>query len=260
MKITKRLSGLVLVAFLMASCTTNPKKETEELNEITNKNKSTIMKTESEQIVNVAFFYIKPGHEEQFEKLRSRGNVLLEKYGAKIERVIKPKMLAEGELELPTEIHFASYPNIEAKKAFDQDPEFLELKKEYVAGSVEKMFGFITKNDDMEYFREIGDSKKTYGLALVYINDNEKSKHDFAEYHKEACAIMPEFGTHFERFLIPFEKANNLIEQPSEIHLFYFDSEEGLMKMGSDERMAALFPKRNASMSNLIFIIGEAIQ
>jgi len=252
---TKKLSIALLVLFI-TSCNSSAQKNQENNNSL-NLNKMTTQKNE---IVNVSFFYLKPGQEKKFEKLRSRGNVLLEKYGAKIERVIKPTMIAEGTLDLPTEVHFASYPNIEAKEAFDKDPEFLELKKDYVASSVEKMFGFITKNDSMDYFREIGDTKKTYGIALVYINENEQSRKDFAEYHQEACAIMPEFGTHFERFLIPVNKANDLIEQPSEIHRFYFDSPEGLMKMGSDQRMQALFPKRNASMSNLIFIVGEAIQ
>ena len=32
-----------------------------------------------------------------------------------------------------------------------------------------------------------------------------------------------------------------------------------MKKMGMDERMQKLFPKRDASLDNLIFIIGEAI-
>ncbi len=212
------------------------------------------------EIINTAFFYLKEGKEKEFEKLRSRGNVLLEKYGAKIERVIKPKMLAAGELELPDEIHFAVYPNKAAKEAFDNDPEFQQLKKDYVASSVEKMFGFTTYNDDFEFFREIGDATKTYGVALVYIKDGKENADQFAAYHQEACEIIPEFGTHFERFLIPYASANDVVKPPSEIHRFYFDSQEGMQNMVADTRMQALFPKRDASLENLIFIIGEAIQ
>ncbi len=214
----------------------------------------------NKEIINTAFFYLKEGKEKEFEKLRSRGNVILEKYGAKIERVIKPNMLAGGELELPNEIHFAVYPNIVAKEAFDKDPEFIKLKQEYVAGSVDKMFGFITHNDDFEFFREIGDTQKIYGIALIYIDEGKANADQFAEYHREACEIIPEFGTHFERFLIPFASANDVLEQPSEIHRFYFDDEEGMQNMMTDARMQKLFPKRDSSLKNLVFIIGEAIQ
>ena len=215
---------------------------------------------QDEQIVNTAFFYLKDGQEKNFEKLRSRGNVLLEKYGAKIERVIKPKMLAAGEMELPDEIHFALYPNMAAKEAFDQDTEFIQLKQDYIATSVEKMFGFATRNDDFKFFREIGDATKTYGVALIYFKEGKKYADQFAEYHQEACEIIPEFGTHFERFLIPVASANDMVEQPNEIHRFYFDNQEGMQEMVSDSRMQALFPKRDASLNNLIFFIGEAIQ
>lgn len=222
--------------------------------------KSTITVASEEAIINTAFFYLKEGKEIAFEKLRSRGHVILEKYGARIERVIKPTMLAAGEIELPDEIHFAVYPNAAAKEAFDKDPEFLQLKQEYVAASVEKMFGFATKNDDFEFFREIGDASKTYGVALVYLKEGDVFAEQFADYHQQACEIIPEFGTHFERFLIPFAAANGLQEQPDEIHRFYFDSQEGMQNMVSDPRMQALFPKRDASLKNLVFIIGEAIQ
>ncbi len=232
-------------------------------NQVTSQNLKSNTKKENmddREIINTAFFYLKEGKEKEFEKLRSRGNVLLEKYGAKIERVIKPKMLAAGELELPDEIHFAVYPNKAAKEAFDNDPEFQQLKKDYVASSVEKMFGFTTYNDDFEFFREIGDATKTYGVALVYIKDGKENADQFAAYHQEACKIIPEFGTHFERFLIPYASANDVVKPPSEIHRFYFDSQEGMQNMVADTRMQALFPKRDASLENLIFIIGEAIQ
>ena len=223
-------------------------------------NKDVMESLKDQEIINTAFFYLKEGKEKEFEKLRSRGNIILEKYGAKIERVIKPKMLAAGELDLPNEIHFAVYPNKAAKEAFDNDPEFLQLKQDYVATSVEKMFGFATHNDDFEYYREAGDATKTYGIALVYIKDGEENADLFASYHKEACEIIPEFGTHFERFLIPFASANDMVKSPSEIHRFYFDSQEGMQKMVADKRMQVLFPKRDASLENLIFIIGEAVQ
>ncbi|MEK6153929.1 hypothetical protein WIW50_11740 [Flavobacteriaceae bacterium 3-367] len=238
----------VMVA-LLTSCSTNEEKV----------ESNTKQKMNNQEIINVALFYLKDGQENKFEKLRSRGNVLLEKYGARIERVIKPTIVAQGDLELPDEIHFAVYPNMEALEAFNKDPEFLALKAEVVAPSVEKMYGFVTKKTAFEFTREIGDNSKTYGVALVYFKAGKKYEDQFAEYHDEACAIIPEFGTHFERFLFPIETKGELA-QPSEIHRFYFDSKEGMQQMVTDERMLKLFPKRDESLSKLIFILGEAIQ
>ncbi len=247
----KTLATLLVLASLMVSCHTKGK----------NQKNLNSNEMENKEIINTAFFYLKNGKEKDFEKLRSRGNVLLQKYGARIERVIKPKILAAGEIELPDEIHFAVYPNLKAKQAFDNDPDFIQLKKDYVANSVEKMYGFISHNDEnFEFYREIGDSKKMYGVALIYLNEGEIFKDQFAEYHKAACEIIPEFGAHFERFLLPFDSANVVLEQPNEIHRFYFESEEGLQQMVNDHRMQQLYPKRDEALRNLIFIMGEAIQ
>ena len=90
---------------------------------------------------------------------------------------------------------------------------------------------------------------------MIYFNKGKEKQ--FAEYHDGACEIMPEFGTHFERFIAPFQSKGSL-EMPNEIHRFYFDSIDGLQQMGTDERMQVLFPKRDASLSNLYFFIGEA--
>ena len=148
---------------------------------------------------------------------------------------------------------------MEALEAFNKDPEFLALKEEAVAPSVTKMYGFVTKKTDFEFIREIGDNSKTYGVALVYFKTGKKYEDQFSEYHDKACALIPEFGTHFERFLVPLDTKGDL-SQPSEIHRFYFDSQEGMQQMVSDERMVKLFPQRDESLSNLIFILGKAIQ
>lgn len=96
----------VIATILLVACSTNGRtKSKQEEN----------MKIENEEIINVAIFYLKEGQEKKFEKLRSRGNVLLEKYGARIERVIKPTVIAQGEIDMPDEIHFAVYPNMEAQ-------------------------------------------------------------------------------------------------------------------------------------------------
>ncbi|TYA71395.1 DUF1330 domain-containing protein [Seonamhaeicola marinus] len=219
-----------------------------------NKNK---METQNEEIVNVALIYLKESEKARFEEYKKKGGAILEKYGGKIERIIQPKMLAKGNLELPDEIHFASYPSIEVFNKFNEDPEFVKIRNEYAVPAIKDISIFTSRNTDFEFKKETGDKTKTYGVALIYFNNGQKYAKLFEEYHDKVCTIMPEFGTHFERFIAPFQSKGN-IKQPDEIHRFYFDSMEGLQEMETDERMKSLFPKRDASLKNLYFFIGEA--
>lgn len=246
MKYLKIVTSITFCTFLFMSCA----------NKIQNsKNKTEKMETKNQEIVNVALMYIKDGEQARFEEYKQKGGAILEKYGGKIERIIKPKMLAEGELEMPDEIHFARYPSIEVFNKFNEDPEFIKIRNEYAVPALKDISVFTSKNTDFEYKKEIGDKSKTYGVALIYFKEGKEKQ--FEDYHDEVCEIMPEFGTHFERFIAPFQSKGS-VEQPDEIHRFYFDSMEGLQQMGTDERMQALFPKRDASLKNLYFFIGEA--
>ncbi|GAA3612567.1 hypothetical protein Q4Q39_04230 [Flavivirga amylovorans] len=251
MKYLKTLTSFALLVSLLLSCTTKAQ------NSNNNTKKTGKMNTKNQEIVNVALMYIKDGEEARFEEYKKKGSSILEKYGGKIERIIKPKMLVKGELEMPDEIHFASYPSIEVFNKFNEDPEFIQIRNEYAIPALKDISIFTSKNTDFEFKKEVGDKSKTYGVALIYFNDGEKYEKQFEAYHDEVCTIMPEFGTHFERFIAPFQSKGS-IKQPNEIHRFYFDSMEGLQQMGTDERMQALFPKRDASLKNLYFFIGEA--
>ncbi len=224
----------------------------------TNKKDNRKMKVNKEEIVNMALVYIKDGEEARFEEYKKKGAALLEKYGAKIERIIKPKMLAKGTIELPDEIHFASYPSIDVFNAVNEDADFIKIRTELAKPSIQRIEVFTSKNTDFKYDREHGDFTKTYGVALIYFKEGEQYVEQFGEYHDKACEIIPEFGAHFERFVAPFAHKGSL-GQPSEIHRFYFDSPDGMQKMGADERMQQLFPLRDASLEQLVFIIGEAI-
>lgn len=220
-------------------------------------NSGKMEKTKNEEIVNVALMYIKDGEEERFEEYKRKGGEILKKYGGKIERVIRPKMLAEGDIEMPDEIHFASYPSLEVFYKFNEDPEFIKIREEYAIPALENISIFTSRNTDFEFKKENGDKSKSYGVALIYFDDRKEAAREFEEYHDEVCEIMPEFGAHFERFIAPFQSKGSL-EQPDEIHRFYFDSAEGLAQMGTDERVAKLIPKRNKSLKRLLFFIGEA--
>ncbi|TPN81687.1 hypothetical protein [Aquimarina algicola] len=244
----KKITTITLVGVLLLSCMVKAQNS---------KSTTKIDKMKDQEIVNVALLYIKDGEEARFEKYKKKGGAILEKYGGKIERIIKPKMLVKGKLEMPDEIHFASYPNIEVFNKFNKDSEYIKIRNEYATPALKDISIFTSKNTDFEFKKEIGDQTKTYGVALIYFNEGEKYVKQFEEYHNDACAIMPEFGTHFERFIAPFQSKGN-IEQPDEIHRFYFDSKEGLQQMGTDERMQALFPKRDASLRKLYFFIGES--
>lgn len=251
MKPLNIISRIALATLLFMSCTSKARKSK---NETANSQK---METKSQEIVNVALLYLKNGEEARFEEYKKKGAAILEKYGGKIERIINPKMLAEGAMKIPDEIHFASYPSIEVFDEFNKDPEFIKIRNEYAIPALEDVSIFTSKSTNFEFKKEVGDTSKTYGVALIYFNDGEQYANQFKDYHDEACAIMPEFGAHFERFIAPFQSKGSL-EQPNEIHRFYFDSMDGLQQMGTDERMQALFPKRDASLKNLYFFIGEA--
>lgn len=247
----KTLINFALLFALLVSCNTKAQ------NSNNNTKKTDKMNTINQEIVNVALMYIKDGEEARFEEYKKKGGAILQKYGGKIERIIKPKMLAEGEMEMPDEIHFASYPSIEVFNKFNEDPEFIKIRNEYAIPALKDISVFTSKNTNFEFKKEIGDKSKTYGVALIYFNEGEKYRKQFEDYHDEVCAIMPEFGTHFERFIAPFQSKGS-VAQPDEIHRFYFDSMDGLQQMGTDKRMQALFPKRDASLKNLYFFIGEA--
>lgn len=245
----KKLIAVACGALFMYSCTTKQEK--------LNSQNTGKMEKKNEEIVNVALIYIKEGEEQRFEEYKRKGGTILERYGGKIERIIKPTMLAEGELKMPNEIHFASYPSLEVFNKFNEDPEFVKIREEYAIPALDDISVFTSRNTDFEFKQEKGNKSKTYGVAFIYFDEREEAVKEFEEYHDEVCEIMPEFGTHFERFIAPIQSKGS-VEQPDEIHRFYFDSMEGLQQMGTDERMKALFPKRDASLKNLYFFIGEA--
>lgn len=223
-----------------------------------NNNKITTQEMKDERIFVTALIYVKPGQEATFEKYRSRAAALLEDHGARLERIVKPTMLVQGDIELPYEIHFAVFANKKQMEKVGADPEYQKIITDYREPSVSKLIVIPSTLSDFEFVREVGDKSKIYGIALLNYEDKPDAKKEFEEYHDKVCAIMPEFGTHFERFLIPTTVKGDF-EQPDEIHRFYFDSMEGLEQMGSDPRMTDLFPDRDRSLKRLNFIIAEAL-
>ncbi len=223
-----------------------------------NLEKENHMNLENKAIYVTALIYIKQGQETNFETYRARAAAIMEKYNARLEKIIKPTMLAKGDMPLPSEIHFAVFENEESMNNVNNDTEYQKIVKKYREPSIEKLIIIPSKLSGFEFKREIGDKSKTYGIALLNYNKGQKYVDLFEKYHNEACKIIPEFGTHFERFLIPIGIKGDF-KKPDEIHRFYFDSVEGLQQMGKDPRMQNLFPLRDESLSTLNFIIGESI-
>lgn len=244
----------LLIAGLTAviSCTEGEPRNTKN---DTTKNQITM---EKDKIYVTALIYIKEGQAANFERYRARAGAILEKHNARLERVIRPTFMAQGEMPLPSEIHFAVFNSKESMEALNADTEYQEIIEKYRNPSVENLIVIPSQLSDFEFVREVGDKSKFYGVALMNYNEGAAYKEMFEDYHEDVCAIMPEFGAHFERFLIPTAVKGDF-KQPDEIHRFYFDSMDGLQQMGSDPRMTELFPQRERSLGDLNFMIGEAL-
>ena len=247
-----KLFQITLAILAVTSCINHQLNKTKDQMEVT-----TII-PEKDKIYVTVLVYIKEGMQTTFAEYRAKTGAIFERYGARIEKVIKPTMMAKGEMELPSEILFAVFDSKESMEAVNNDTDYQKVIEELRTPSVDKLIVIPSQLSDFEFEREVGDKHKTYGIALLNYNKGELYKAQFEKYHNQACEIMPEFGTHFERFLIP-TKVNGDFDKPDEIHRFYFDAMDGLQRMGSDERMQALFPLRDQSLRTLNFIIGEAL-
>lgn len=248
----KKIIGVMIGAIFMASCTNNEQVKTQ------NNMETVKTLTEKDKIYATALIYIKAGQQSKFNEYRAKAGAILERHNARLEKVIKPTMLAQGSMQLPDEIHFVVFDSKESMDAVNNDSDYKKIIEELRTPSIEKLIVIPSKLSDFEFTREVGDKSKTYGIALLNYNEGKKYEDMFEDYHNQVCEIMPEFGTHFERFLVPTGIKGDF-KQPDEIHRFYFDSMEGLEQMGSDSRMLKLFPLREKSLSNLNFIIGEAL-
>jgi len=248
----KSISIVMLGAALISACTNREKIKTQ------NKMEPIKTLTEKDKIYATALIYFKEGQQNKFEEYRAKAGAILERHNARIEKIIKPTMLAQGDMPLPDEIQFVVFDSKESVDAMSNDDDYKKIIEELRTPSVEELIVIFSKLSDFEFTREIGFKSKTYGIAFLNYNEGEKYENMFEDYHNQVCEIMPEFGTHFERFLIPTGIKGDF-KQPDEIHRFYFDSMEGLQQMGSDPRMQKLFPLRDESLSDLNFIIGEAI-
>lgn len=246
MKAVKIITGLLLTLTMSTSCQGQKKENT----------KITMKNNKGKMVYVTALIYLHEGMQDTFMEYKQKTGSIAQKYGVVIERIIQPMKLAKGAMEIPDEIHIASFPSPEAMQQMNADPAYQKLVATHRNKAIKKMVYMSCKLSDFDFKREVGTQDKTFGLALL--NYNEGMKSQFDAYHDEACQILPEFGAHFERFFTVEDCKGDFIK-PDEIHLFYFDTPQGMQQMGQDPRMQKLFPKRDQSLKRLNFIIGKAI-
>ena len=77
-------------------------------------------------IILVAKLFIHPGREVEFRQFETQAAQIMQKYGGRIERVIRPTSAAPGDA-LPHEIHLVSFPNMAQFESYRGDSELAQL-------------------------------------------------------------------------------------------------------------------------------------
>lgn len=244
----KYLIYALLIGIFFPSCTSIQNKK---MSETTNR-------THKEKVYVTALYYLKKDGQEKFEKYKLDVGEIFKKNNGSIEKMIKPLKLVKGNLALPNEIHFGVFENEEYFQATGKDSDYVKLVENYRAPALDSMIIIISRDAHSAVPQEVGDKSKFYAITLLTYKIGENHKNNFDDYLSKSCAIMPEFGAHFEKFLVPTMVKGNL-EKPNKVHLFYFDSMEGVQKMATDPRMLELYPIRDTALSNATLILGKAL-
>lgn len=213
------------------------------------------MSAQEEMVYVTALFYLKEDKREVFDKYTAKVNAVFSEQGGRLDKVIKPIQVAKGDILLPDEIHFASFSNQKSFEAIGAGTAYLELVRKYREPAVEKLIVIVSKNANSAVALEQGDKSKLYAVTILNYNEGEEHQKNFESYLSQSVAIMPEFGAHFEKFLVPTAVRGDM-ETPSKVHLFYFDSKEGMQQMLNDDRMKALFPIRDKAVRTASLILG----
>ncbi len=204
------------------------------------------------------FYYFHENEKSTFDDYQLKVSSLYTKNHGQLTKKIKPLQRVKGDIELPSEVHMYRYKSEDDYKKLIEDPHYLSLTKMYNESLLKKSITFISKEAHSNTPLEIGDTSKMYAMTLLTYKEGKNHQENFETYLEKSCAIMPEFGVHFEQFLIPMRGIGNM-EIPNKIHLFYFDSKEGLQEMMEDPRMKALFPLRDQSLKKAHLFIGAAL-
>jgi uncharacterized protein (DUF1330 family) len=74
----------------------------------------------------VASLFIHPGQEAEFHQFETEAARVMQKYGGRIERVIRPT-ISTSSASLPHEIHIVAFPSLERFEAYRNDPDLAKL-------------------------------------------------------------------------------------------------------------------------------------
>ena len=77
-------------------------------------------------VVLVVCLFIQPGREVAFRKFETEAARVMQRYGGRIDRVIRPTVPA-GEDPLPHEIHIVSFPSLKRFEAYREDQDLVKL-------------------------------------------------------------------------------------------------------------------------------------
>lgn len=101
------------------------------------------------------------------------------------------------------------FESMENLLASGEDKAYQNLIKDLRSHSLKKLVVLLSKQVVFDAPLETGDQTKFYGITLFNYNLDNGSEDMFNEYLAKSCAIMPEFGAHFEYFLVPLEVKGN---------------------------------------------------
>ncbi len=212
----------------------------------------------TEKVYITVLFYLKDNGQKKFDAFKDEVAVLYAKHHGKQEKIIKPMQLVKGDIKLPSEIHFSSFESQNDFYTMSEDPAYQKLVDSLRTPALENLLVIISKDAHSVVPQEIGDRDKFYAVTLLTIKEGEEHHTNFNNYLEQSCEIMSGFGAHFEKFLVPTVVQGNF-EKPSKVHLFYFDSMDGIKKMSTDARMKALYPIRDKALKSAHLILGKAL-
>lgn len=241
----KKIVALSFLVLVVSNCTENKKAHL------------AMNQKEDQSVYVTTFYYLHENEKSIFDDYQSKVASMYTKYHGQLTKKMKPLQLVKGNIELPSEVHMYTYKNEEDYNKLIEDPQYLSLTKAYKELLVKKPVTFISKDAHANIPLEIGDTSKMYAMTILTYKEGKNHQENFETYLEKSCAIMPEFGVHFEQFLIPI-KGIGTTKIPNKIHLFYFDSKEGLQEMIQDPRMIELFPLRDQSLKEAHLFLGTA--
>jgi uncharacterized protein (DUF1330 family) len=94
------------------------------------------------RIILVVHLFIHPGREVEFRQFETEAAQIMQKYGGRIERVIRPTVSVQSD-PLPHEIHIVSFPSTERFEAYRGDSDLAKLTslRQYAIARTEIVIG-----------------------------------------------------------------------------------------------------------------------